>query len=212
MNYNFIIIRKILKMIIIPELQKIFICVPKNASTSISKAILNKYPKAFLVARHLEACGVPDDFLHYQKYGIVREPVERLFSLYKFSKSYKKSNFFPSCYVEDMRKNYINDFSSFILNNNFIFNNPYDSNGIFHPRYKINHIMPETTKSQYIFLRPDLGTIIYKYSDFKELLDIFKIKDLENIYETEKIPLPELSLPAKEHIEEYFKWDLANFK
>ncbi|MBL3684559.1 hypothetical protein F2981_16960 [Sinorhizobium meliloti] len=45
---------------------------------------VEKYPRSTLIYRHMEADGVPAGYDRWRKVGVVRHPVERLWSLYKF--------------------------------------------------------------------------------------------------------------------------------
>lgn len=71
-------------MILIPNLKVVLILVPRTGSGSLKRAVLNQYPDALLLYRHMEADGVPQGYDRWQKVGVLRNPQDRLWSLYKF--------------------------------------------------------------------------------------------------------------------------------
>ena len=72
-------------MIIIPEAEAVVILTPRAGSTALKRMLLNRdYPQAFSPYRHMEADGVPAGYEHYQKFGVVRKPLARLWSVYCF--------------------------------------------------------------------------------------------------------------------------------
>ena len=65
-------------------------------------------------------------------------------------------------------------------------------------------------KSQYVYVRPDLGTVIYKYEDVDKLAESLGVELGQHNVTTEEKP-PELSVDAALHVHNYFAWDFAQY-
>lgn len=199
-------------MIIIPELQKIVILTPRTGSGSLRRAIANAYPKSMMVYRHMEACGVPQGYDRWPKVGVVRQPIHRLWSLYKFLRRFGGAH--DEAYVQAMRSSVAAPFDEWICQNEIVFTSPYDraGHGRFFPQYTVRHPVPENWKSQFVYLRPDLGTSIWQFerlADFARELGVAELMGNENL--TAPASLPHLSEEAKEHVRRVFKWEIDNF-
>lgn len=193
-------------MILIPEIQTVVIMVPRTGTGSIKKAVAARYPNAMFLYRHMEADGVPAGYDRWQKVGVLRNPVDRLKSLYKFLKNF--DGHYNRAYIDSMRRSVNRSFSDWVLNNQTVFTSPYDSEGLgrFWPYYNVNHCLPENAKSQFIYLRPDLGTKIFKFKDIQLLgkqLDI----DLPYCNGTNPHEICEVSNKALDYIYKVFQWD-----
>lgn len=198
-------------MILIPELETVVVLVPRTGSGSLRKTIAATYPRSMLIYRHMEADGVPHGYDRWQKVGVVRNPLDRLWSLYKFLKQFSGSQHDPA-YVSAMRSSVDMPFSTWLVNNQTVFTSPYDAAGLgrFFPVHTVRHPIPETRKSQFMYLRPDLGTVIYRFDRMKELADRLKIDmDLHHENRSFGVPLPDLTGAAIEHIWRWFSWDFA---
>lgn len=193
-------------MILIPELKTVLILVPKTGSSSLKNAVLSKYPESMLIYRHMEACGIPQGYDMWDKVGIVRHPLERLWSLYKYLMNFGGD--YDPAYIERMNCSVNNiDFSQWILKNQTVFSSPYGGkHGEFHTKYTVRHSLPENRKSQYLYLRPDLGTKIYKFNQIEDLAKKLDVK-LDRVNETPKTIMPVLSNEAREHMKNIFSWD-----
>lgn len=193
-------------MILVPELETVIILVPRTGSGSLRRAIAEAYPKSNLIYRHMEADGVPDGYDRWRKVGVVRHPIARLWSLYKFLSSFDGDH--DQAYIDAMRESVSMPFSDWLVSNRIPFTTPYDSAGYgrFWPQYTVRHPLPENRKSQFMYLRPDLGTEILQFSDIGRIEDRFRIK-LARYNETQKEPLPDLTPEALAHCYRYFNWD-----
>ena len=199
-------------MIIIPELQKVVILTPRTGSGSLRRAIASRYPKSMLIYRHMEACGVPQGYDRWDKVGVVRNPVHRLWSLYKFLKGFGGDH--DAAYVQAMRTSVDLPFSDWIVENEIVFTSPYDRAGLgrFYPQYTVRHPMPENWKSQFMYLRPELGTEIWQFerlSDLAERLGVAALMGNENL--TAPVSLPSLDERARDHVSRVFKWEIDHF-
>jgi hypothetical protein len=159
----------------------------------------------------MEADGVPHGYDRWRRIGVVRHPVARLWSVYRFLSTMKGNQdglgkWEPS-YVERQRKSGALPFDRWIVENDIVFTSPYDHSGTrFWPQFCVLHALPENRKSQFIYLRPDLGTQIYR---FDRLGMLAKELDVELPHE-HRLPgqaVPPLSDEALDHLERFFSWD-----
>lgn len=194
-------------MIIIPEIETVVILVPRTGSGSAKNAILYKYPKAMLLYRHMEADGIPKGYDRWEKVGVVRDPIERLWSLYKFLQNLNGSH--PKSFLDEMKKSVNMSFNDWLINNNTVFTSPYASTGDleFWPNYTVNHPLPENKKSQFYYLRPDLGTIVYQFSKLSQFESRLSV-DFKHRNSTINEQIPALTSEARDHIIKFFKWDV----
>lgn len=199
-------------MILVPNLETVVILTPRTGTRAIKRAIKQRHPDAIHLYRHMEADGVPQGYDRWRKVGIVREPVARLWSLYKYLQRFgldycREHN---PVYTSLMRASVDRPFEDWLLNNQVPFTTPYDSSGrgSFYPAYTVRHPLPENRKSQYLYLRPDLGTIVFPYENVGELHGLLDIAP-PVINGTDVNPPPDLSDDAREYVENWFAWDLA---
>lgn len=193
-------------MILVPEIETVIILVPRTGSGSLRRAIAEKYPRSTLIYRHMEADGVPAGYDRWRKIGIVRHPVERLWSLYKFLRTFDGDH--DPAYIAAMRDSVSMPFSEWIVTNRVPFTTPYDSAGYgrFWPQYTVRHPLPENRKSQFMYLRPDLGTEILQFGDHKAIKREFDVS-LGRVNATEPTTRPMLTPDAQAHCERVFAWD-----
>lgn len=195
-------------MILIPEIETVVILVPRTGSGSLRRAIASAYPRSMMIYRHMEADGIPLGYDRWTRVGVVRHPVDRLWSLYKFLQDFGGDH--DPAYIAAMRRSVQRPFDDWLMNNETVFTSPYDSAGEcrFWPQYTVRHPMPENRKSQFLYLRPDLGTAIYRYGDggiFRRLY----VSPEHTHNKTDPRPLPRLSLEATDYVERVFSWDLT---
>lgn len=195
-------------MILIPEIETVVLLVPRTASGTLKRAILAAYPKAMMLYRHMEADGVPAGYDRWAKVGVVREPVARLWSLYKFCKGQGARGLYPA-YAERLARTVARPFSEWIVGNDIVFTDPYDSTGSlrFFPQYDVRHALPENRKSQFLTLRPDLGTEIFRFDQIDVLADRLGLRLAEQHNRTAIEPLPALTPEAEAHVQAFFAWD-----
>ena len=196
-------------MILIPELKTVVVFPPRTASGTFKRAILETYSEALPIYRHMEADGVPAGYDRWPKVGVVRDPVERLWSLYKFCADNVRNQQFPS-YGDRVLKSVARPFSDWIVNNEVVFTDPHGSEGGFeyYPHYNVRNSIPENRKSQFLTLRPDLGTEVYRFDDLDLFAERLRLKIRRNHNETARLPMPALTSKARDHVERFFSWDL----
>lgn len=195
-------------MLLIPELKTVLILVPRAGSGSLYRAVLKKYPKAMMPYRHMEADGIPYGYDTWRKVGVVRDPLARLYSLFNFLK-----NGFAGKHDPAYRKAQVSSvqmsFNDWILYNELTFTGGHHSQGF--ANFQVLHPMPENRKSQWIYLRPDLGTIIYPFSRLKELQYDLNLEIL-HVNTTEAPIMSLLNEETAQYIANHFKWDWENYE
>ena len=198
-------------MIIIPELEIVVILVPRTGSTSLKYAIFDKYRNSFMPYRHMEADGVPRGYERWSKVGVIRHPLERLWSLYKKLKTIDGPH--EAQYIDRMRKSVDCSFDDYILYNEIPLTSPYsfEKPNKFFPQYYVSHHLPENRKSQFIYLRPDLGTKVYKLNKIDYLLEKLGLGKLLITNNSDNTPVPEISNDAINHMIKNFIWDYTFF-
>lgn len=195
-------------MILIPEIETVVILVPRTGSGSLRRAIAAAYPRSMLLYRHMEADGVPQGYDRWRKVGVVRHPTERLWSLYKFLQEFDGQH--DPAYIASMRASVRMPFSDWILNNQTPFTTPYDSAdlGRFWPGYAVRHSLPENRKSQFMYLRPDLGTKVFPFANLAGFGDYLGV-DLDRHNATVDYAVPILTPEAEAHMHRCFRWDFV---
>lgn len=198
-------------MIIVPELETVVILTPRTGTRSLKNALLAKYPQAFMLYRHMEADGVPHGYDRWPKVGVVRDPVDRLWSLYKYLARFGLDwcQEHDETYTAKMRASVEVPFEEWLLHNEQVFTSPYDSAGLgrFFPAYACRHPVPENRKSQFVYLRPDLGTRIFHFDD---LWMLFEALGVEPGHQngTGDEAAPQLTAAGLEYVHRWFGWDL----
>lgn len=200
-------------MLIVPEMQCVIILVPRTGSGSLRKAITAQYPKSMLLYRHMEADGVPAGYDNWPRWGVVRDPLERMWSLFKFLNGHLDGDY-EQAWIERMHRSArCRTFEDWLMNNDVPFTHPYDSSGEgkFFPQYAVRHPIAENRKSQRIHLRPDLGTKIIRYDHLDKFATFCGVK-LGHENKTPSSPLPRLSDEADRYMHKWFAWDYRETK
>lgn len=203
-------------MIIVPEIETVVILVPRTGSGSLKRAVADRYEQSFMLYRHMEADGVPHGYDRWRRVGVLRHPLARLWSLYQFCRTTEGGTYakYPELWTR-LNRSVAMPFDDWLLTNETIFTQAHDSAGRdrFWPQFSTIHSLPENRKSQYHYLRPDLGTEIYLFEDLHHLardLDL-RLVDHHNVTIEPCPAMTSLSLAARDHIERFFAWDLAEW-
>ncbi|MEM1046464.1 MAG: hypothetical protein AAGL24_09945 [Pseudomonadota bacterium] len=198
-------------MILIPELKTVLILVPRTGSGSLYRAVEKTYPQSMRIYRHMEADGVPAGYDRWQRIGVVRKPVDRLWSLYNFLRSFDGPH--DPAFIKEQRDSVDRPFSEWIVNNETVFTAPYDrAGGRFFPNFTVRHALPETRKSQFFYLRPDLGTYVWRFEDLRDLADHLSVElGWHNRTRSagDNGP-PALTPEAWDHVKRFLAWDLEH--
>jgi hypothetical protein len=227
-------------MIVVPEIETVVILVPRTGSGSLKRAIAERYPESFALYRHMEADGVPHGYDRWRRVGVLRHPLARLWSLYHFCRTTEGGSYakYPEIWSR-IRRSVDCSFDQWLRNNELTFTQPYDSAGLgrFWPQFSILHSLPETRKSQFLYLRPDLGTEIFLFDHLDELERALDVRlghfnrstvrpiipyaesgeDSEEFWDVitrgaSTCPaMTDLEPSARGHIESFHAWDLAEW-
>lgn len=194
-------------MILIPELETVVILVPRTGSGSLRRAVAETYPRSIMIYRHMEADGVPAGYDRWRRVGVVRDPIDRLWSLYKFLRGFSGKH--DPAYIAAMQRSVDVPFAEWVLHNQTVFTSPYDraGRGRFFPEYTVRHPIPENWKSQFMYLRPDLGTEVFRFSELDQFASKMGVA-LPRENSTGRLAVPPLSTAALNHIERVFAWDI----
>jgi hypothetical protein len=133
-------------MIAVPELRTVFITPPRTASSSMREHLAEHCPESVVISYHGEADAIPKCFADYTVIGIVRDPIERLSSLYNFINNADPKRFIEG-YIEPLKQQAGNMcFTDWLLYANSVFTRPLVGNK-YYPRYNVSNIIPEQDKT-----------------------------------------------------------------
>jgi len=197
-------------VIIVPELQKVFILVPRTGSGSLYRELHRVYPRSMLLYRHMEADGCPRGYDRWQRVGFVRHPLMRLWSLFRFMQQFTESAHTKD--IDEARR--IQEqtrcgFETWLLHNDAPFTKAHDLVGthIYRPIMCRINGAPENKCSQYDYLRPDLGTLVLKFENLREHMTEWGLSPTLRKNHIGNPP-PPLSPAISDHIARYCAWDL----
>jgi len=194
-------------VIIIPEIETVVILVPRTGSGTLRRALHQRYPSAMLVYRHMEADGIPIGYDRWPRIGVVRNPLDRMWSLYKFLQRFDGDH--DPAYIRAMHRQVDRPFGDWLLHNEVPFTSPYDRahRGRYWPQFTVRHAIPENRKSAWIYLRPDLGTHVVPFDDLPTLWTALDLAEVPRANRTESSPPPALNDEADDYIHRVFAWD-----
>jgi hypothetical protein len=185
-------------MLIIPERRAVVITPPRTGSTALRKAVLAAYPRAFSPYRHMEATGIPYGYERWARYGIIRHPIERLWSLFKFM---QVTNSGTEEWRARQREESARDFEQWLMNPWFCF----CDSGVrgewgsdFDATYAIHNAIPD---------QPVTGAEIIRMED-NLIEDILEVRlTVEN--GTRLAPIPSISGTGQAVLRQRFGWDFS---
>lgn len=193
-------------MIIIPEKQLIVIMPPRTASTSLKNAVRAAYPRAFMPYRHMEASCVPFGYDVFQKVGLFRPAYDRMWSLFCYCQQLEADKAeWSAGRARQMRESTKGGFEQWLLFNRIPFCTSANFDGSVTPYYSVSHVRPENLKSQWWYLRPDLGTTCIPFHDIGRLETLLDIElPHENAASKDR---PPLSAVARGHLLQHMSWE-----
>ncbi|KIC42202.1 hypothetical protein RA27_02060 [Ruegeria sp. ANG-R] len=197
-------------MLLVPEISTVVILPPRTGSSSLRKALLARYSMAMQVYRHMEADGIPLGYDTWRRVGIVRNPIDRLWSLYKFLGDFGGGQHDPA-FVKTMRQSVERPFSEWLLENEVTFTSPYDRAGFgrFWPAYSVRHPMPENRKSQAVYIRPDLGTEFWDFSNIDAMAESLGVVLHLRENQTQDENKPSITPEAMGYLMRVHSWDFS---
>lgn len=195
-------------MLIIPEHNTIAILPPRTGSTTLHYAVRDANPLSFLLYRHAERDAIPPGYESMNVVCFVRHPLSRMWSLYKFL-----------CQLDpltsaDWAQNGVMDllesvqgktFEDWLLHNETLFLPQHSG----HPGLYQAHYMPENTKSQWHYARPDLGTVILNFQDLPKHMEEWGLPAQHLNKTTQRVTAPKLEGKVLEHLEQFMSWELG---
>jgi len=140
-------------MIIIPELKTVLLQPPRTGTTAVRDAVLAKYPKSFLLYRHMESDGIPFGYAHWHKVAQVRHPVDRLMSVFKYMREPIVKERTKLEWRARMMRATENGFDAWLQNKEIFTSSMLPSGPDFRPRDAVKWSYPEQVKSQALWAR-----------------------------------------------------------
>lgn len=206
-------------MLIVPEIETVFILVPRTSTGTLTRVVKETYPRSMLLYRHMEANGVPLGYDRWRRVGFVRHPMVRLYSLWSFMQVWgekervaggptNRERFPPE--AERIAKQSDRPFEDWLLNNEQAWTTPNDlvTGAEYWPLLAKTDPAPENKRSQYSYLRPDLGTIIHKFEDISEAYAEYGLELDQHANARPDRELPTFSEEAWRHVENFCAWDI----
>lgn len=201
-------------MLIIPEIETVVILPPRTGTGSLYRRVLEAYPKAMMPYRHMEADGVPFGYDRWRRVGVLRHPESRMWSLYNYLKTFGIEHAVRPEYDEHNRiqRSQVEGrtFEEWLVDNQIIFTSQHDQTGQggFHPQYACKHPYAENRKSQFYYLRPDLGTEIIPYTPDASAIGAalgIEVPRTTNVVAPGEPPL--LGILGRDHMSKFHRWD-----
>ena len=197
-------------MIIIPERSLVVLQPPRTGSTSLRAAIKARYPQAKSLYRHLERGGIPDAYAGFDVACMIRNPVERLHSLWRFMRTRSPDQHVDPVWAMRMRKDANVDFSEWLVRSTetFTYRTPPGHAPAYHGALDA---APATRKSIFAWARPDLGPV-----------ELLRLEDTAHLQKRLDLCLPQLNAApaaqmhsltphAADVINTYHAWDLLQY-
>lgn len=204
-------------MIIVPELQKVFVLVPRTGSGTLYREMRRVYPKAMLLYRHMEADGCPQGYDRWERHGFVRHPLARLYSLYQFMRGFgggaQVQGGAASADAARIHRQVARPFDDWLVNNRDAWTVPHDlnGNGVWWPVLSRRDCTPENIRSQWTYLRPDLGTIVHPFETLRDCMMQWGLDPTHVSNATKAHAEAAFSRDAWAHAERYQAWDLEQY-
>lgn len=195
-------------MLVIPDKSTIFILPPRTGSSTLVNSIMQAIPHSFLLYRHAEADAIPPGYETFQVMGFVRHPLARMWSLYKFLcclDPLRSERWAQNEVMRLLESVQGKTFEEWVLTNE----EPFLPENSGHPGLYQKHYQPETHKSQAVYLRPDLGTVILPFAQLGSWMENQGLPALHENNTTSKLPMPEMTKALNEHFNRCMEWELA---
>ena len=172
-------------MLVVPELETVFILVPRTGTSSLISEIGRVYPRSKVLYRHMQADGAPLEYASWRKIGFVRHPLSRFWSLYRYLFPENGPGFEAWLFENDEPLLW----------------------GHTEPFCRRLRWVPENKTSQYDWLRPDIGTEVRPFSALRNSFIEWGLDPGFRAGQTFG-EFPEPNLEITKHLEHYCAWDL----
>lgn len=197
-------------MLIIPELKTVVLQPPRTGSTSLRDVILQTYPRAISLYRHMERTGIPPGYEIWRTCCLIRDPFERLVSIYNYMSAFAATSKVATReWVERMSGDTDRPFPQWLEESREVFTDPLDVDGTFNPYYNVCDPTPIARKSQARWARPDLGPVsLLPIDDADRLQEVLGVA-APVMNQATRPGRPERCARVEAHIQRHFAWDLA---
>lgn len=196
-------------MFIIPELKKVVIVPPRTASTSLRNAVRDKYPKAMILYRHGEWGLVPSGYETYTPVYVLRHPVERLHSLWRYMGAVDKERCpnAPAEWLKRVREDADRPFKDWLLYSEELFNDGDNSpdGAHYHTLFKC----PAARKSAAQFLCEAKNVEIVRFGEYDDYVQKLGVSKLPWV---NSAPDKDRPVVDEEMTEFLFKWHEDDLK
>jgi hypothetical protein len=198
-------------MLIVPEIESVIIQPPRTGSTALRDAVLDRYPKAITLFRHMERPGIPMGYENWNIFCLVRDPFDRLVSIYNYMTDFrptsKPGGGATAEWIARMSGDTNRPFADWLEQSTEVFTDPVDTSGQFLPYYNICDPAPIARKSQGRWARPDLGPVtLVNIADEEGLARHFDI-EVEVVNRAVRRDRPVRCARVEAHLDRFFNWD-----
>jgi len=203
-------------MIIIPEIRTIVLQPPRTGTSTLRRALLDRYPHAMSLYRHMERDGIPAGYETWRMFCQVRHPFERLRSLYAYMRNFKPTGAMTAAgqaVHARLKADTDRAFVDWLERSTETFSNPRLPDGGIDPYGCVRTRLPIARKSLWHWARPDLGPV-----EFLPLENIRRIETLLDIRMGRLNASDPLAEPLRRcprvqaHLDRHFAWDLALYR
>lgn len=158
-------------MIIIPEIETVVIQPPRTGTTALRKVLMETYPDAINLYRHMERDGIPEPYQHWKCVVQWRRPLDRLMSLYRYMRqpTSTSGNIHPQ-WLKDVRADTDQHFRDWIKKGK----HPFTKRGQvgdedFNPFYAVHYPdVPINRKGIQFWAQPKMGPYVLLPLELKE--------------------------------------------
>lgn len=200
-------------MLLIPEHEIVVIQPPRTGSTALRDAVLATYPEATSLYRHMERPGIPESCAHWRVICLVRDPFERLASIYRYMANFRPTSRAEATdiWVQRMRSDVARPFADWLEESAEVFTDPVDVDGSYNPYHAVLDTTPIARKSQWAWARPDLGAVLPLHIDDAPGLRKHLGVAVGTVNPSVSADRPRPCARVQAHLETHFAWDLSIF-
>lgn len=202
-------------MLIVPELETVFILVPRTGTGTLYRSVREQFPRSMLLYRHMEANGCPVGYDTWRRVGFVRHPEARLRSLHTLMRHWRYGEAAVAATDAEstrIRSQGAHSFIYWLLNNDKGWTMPtcVSGTGDNWPVLSRLNPAPENRRSQFTYLRPDLGVEVFKFEDYGDVLSDMGIRlpcERKNVSDKMRADDMPLTDEAQEYLSRLCAWD-----